>query len=81
MRVRKVSLLVSLVALLFICVQPVMASSDRGYLIVHVNPPETYVYADGEPVVESNGHYISSHSGRASKSTCTTTAISRKPAT
>jgi hypothetical protein len=58
MRVRKVSLLVSLVALLFICVRPVMASSDRGYLIVHVSPPETYVYADGEPLVESIRHYM-----------------------
>ena len=58
MRVRQTSLLVSLLALLLICVQPIMAKSDRGYLIVHVTPPETYVYADGEPIVESIRHYI-----------------------
>jgi hypothetical protein len=45
------------IALLLICVHPAMAKS-RGYLIVHVSPPETYIYADGEPVVESKGHYI-----------------------
>jgi hypothetical protein len=45
------------VALLLICVHPAMAK-DRGYLIVHVSPPETYIYADGQPVVESNRHYI-----------------------
>jgi len=58
MRVRQVSLLVSWVAWLLICVQPAWAKSDRGYLIVHVSPPQTYIYADGEPVVEAHGHYI-----------------------
>ncbi|MGA2987994.1 MAG: hypothetical protein ABSG32_29785 [Terriglobia bacterium] len=58
MRVRHFSLLVSWVALLFICVQPALARSDKGYLVVHVSPPETYIYADGEPIVESKGHYI-----------------------
>ncbi len=58
MRVRQVSLLVSWVAWLLICVQPAWAKSDRGYLVVHVSPPQTYIYADGEPVVEAHGHYI-----------------------
>ena len=57
MRNRNLGMLILGVALLLICVHPAMAKS-RGYLIVHVNPPETYIYADGEPVVESKGHYI-----------------------
>ena len=65
MRVRQVSLLVSWVAWLLICVQPAWAKSDRGYLVVHVSPPQTYIYADGEPVVESHGHYIILTRGRA----------------
>jgi hypothetical protein len=58
MRNRNLSMLISWGALLLLCVQPVMARSNRGYLKVHVNPPETYIYADGEPVVESKGHFI-----------------------
>ena len=50
------SFLLSSVALLLICVQPVMA--QRGKLIVRVNPRETYIYADGKPVVEAKGHYV-----------------------
>ena len=57
MRNRNLGMLILGVALLLICVHPAMAKS-RGYLIVHVSPPETYIYADGEPVVESKGHYI-----------------------
>src|ERR1035441_9563514 len=57
MRKRNLGMLILGAALLLICVRPAMAKS-RGYLKVHVNPPETYIYADGEPVVESKGHYI-----------------------
>jgi hypothetical protein len=58
MRFRRLSILVSWVALLLIAVQPSWGKSDRGYLVVHVTPPQTYIYADGEPVVESKSHYI-----------------------
>jgi hypothetical protein len=54
---RNLGLVILGVGLLLICVHPAVAKS-RGYLIVHVSPPETYIYADGEPVVESKGHYI-----------------------
>jgi len=58
MRIRQSSLLAVSAALLFFCVQPLSAKNNKGYLIVHVSPPETYVYADGEPVVESERHFI-----------------------
>jgi hypothetical protein len=58
MRNRNLGILILGAALLLICGQPLIAKSDRGYLTVHVSPPETYIYADGEPVVESNRHYI-----------------------
>jgi len=58
MRVRQLSLVLSWVMLLVAGLQPAWAKNDRGYLRVHVSPPQTYIYADGEPVVESNGHYI-----------------------
>ena len=58
MRVRLLSLVISSVALLLICVHPAMARSNKGYLVVHVSPPETYIYADGEPIVESKDHFI-----------------------
>jgi len=54
---RIISLGILGVGLVLICAHPAVAKS-RGYLIVHVSPPETYIYADGEPVVESRGHYI-----------------------
>jgi hypothetical protein len=57
MRNRNLGMLILGFALLLIGVLPAMAS-NRGFLIVHVTPPETYIYADGEPVVESNRHYI-----------------------
>jgi len=57
MQKRNLGMLILGIALLLICVHPAMAK-DKGYLIVHVNPAETYIYADGEPVVESNRHYI-----------------------
>lgn len=57
MRKRNLGLLILGVALLLIAVHPALAR-DKGYLTVHVSPPEAYIYADGEPVVESKGHYI-----------------------
>jgi len=62
MRIRKISLLVSSLALLIICVQPLLAG-NRGSLIVRVSPKETYIYADGQPVYESKGHYITLQPG------------------
>ena len=62
MRLRQLSLWVSSVALLLACWQPTMAS-DRGSLIVRVSPKEAYIYADGEPVYESKGHYITLEPG------------------
>jgi outer membrane protein OmpA-like peptidoglycan-associated protein/plastocyanin len=58
MRIRQLSVLVTLIALLLVCIQPAVAKSNRGFLIVHVTPPETYIYSEGEPVVESERHYI-----------------------
>ncbi|MGA2986177.1 MAG: hypothetical protein ABSG32_20420 [Terriglobia bacterium] len=58
MHPRKVSLLAASVALLLICAQPVGAKTDEGYLIIKADPPETYIYADGIPYVEANGHFI-----------------------
>src|SRR5579872_3935266 len=57
MRFRQLSIHVSAVALLLVTVQPLLAG-DRGSLIVRVNPPETYIYADGQPVYWSKGHYV-----------------------
>ncbi|MGA2983930.1 MAG: hypothetical protein ABSG32_08945 [Terriglobia bacterium] len=57
MRVRQVSLLVSLVALVLMGAQPGKAEKE-GHLVIHVTPNIAYVYADGEPVVESYGHFI-----------------------
>jgi outer membrane protein OmpA-like peptidoglycan-associated protein len=61
MRVRPLSFLLSALVLLSACVQPVMA--QRGKLIVRVSPKETYIYADGKPVVEANGHYVTLAAG------------------
>jgi hypothetical protein len=58
MRVRQISLLVSLVALVVIGAQPGMAVEKEGHLVVHCYPKQAYVYADGEPIVESLGHFI-----------------------
>jgi hypothetical protein len=57
MRVRHLSLLIAWVALVLICAQLGMAVKD-GHLVVHVYPKQAYVYADGEPIVESLGHFI-----------------------
>jgi len=57
MRFRQLSIQVSAAVLLLVSVQPLLAG-DRGSLIVRVNPPETYIYADGQPVYWSKGHYI-----------------------
>jgi len=57
MRVRQLSMSVWTFTLLAFWAPPAWAG-DRGSLIVRVNPAETYIYADGEPVIESKGHYI-----------------------
>lgn len=57
MRVRELSLWISLVALLLGCIQPAIAS-NQGDLIVRVHPKDTYVYADGQPLYWSKGHYF-----------------------
>ena len=65
MRIRRLNLVmssVSVVALLLVCLQPVSAS-DRGSLIVRVSPKETYIYADGKPVYEAKGHYVTLEPG------------------
>jgi outer membrane protein OmpA-like peptidoglycan-associated protein len=56
MRIRQLSFLLSAAVLLLICAQPVMAQS--GKLVVHVNPREAYIYADGKPMVEARGHHV-----------------------
>jgi outer membrane protein OmpA-like peptidoglycan-associated protein len=61
MRIRQLSFLLSTVVLLLIYVQPVMA--QRGRLIVRVNPRETYIYADGKPVVEARNHFVTLPAG------------------
>ena len=57
MRMRQLRFLLSMVPLSLFFVQPVMA--QRGSLIVHVNPREAYIYADGQPMVEARNHYVS----------------------
>jgi outer membrane protein OmpA-like peptidoglycan-associated protein len=61
MRARQFSFLLSSIALLIVCVQPALA--QRGKLIVRANPREAYIYADGEPVVEARGHYVTLPAG------------------
>ncbi len=61
MRIRQLSFLLSTAVLLLVCVQPVMA--QRGKLVVHVNPPEAYIFADGNPVVDARGHYVTLPAG------------------
>lgn len=63
MRVRQLRFSVLSAALLLICVRPGMAGNDRGKLLVHADPREAYVYADGEPVVEAKAHYITLTAG------------------
>lgn len=65
MRIRRLNLVVSavsVVALLLVWLQP-LSASDRGSLIVRVSPKETYIYADGKPVYESKGHYVTLEPG------------------
>jgi outer membrane protein OmpA-like peptidoglycan-associated protein len=57
MRIRLVGTFVSWVALAIICMQSAFAG-NQGSLIVRVSPPQTYIYADGQPVLESKGHYV-----------------------
>jgi outer membrane protein OmpA-like peptidoglycan-associated protein len=37
--------------------------AQSGKLVVHVNPREAYIYADGKPVAEARGHHISLPAG------------------
>ena len=37
--------------------------AQRGRLVVRVNPRETYIYADGKPVVEARGHFVTLPAG------------------
>jgi len=63
MRVRQLSLPALSALLLLICGRPVMAGDARGKLLVHADPREAYVYADGEPVVEAKAHYVTLTAG------------------
>ncbi|MGD1154897.1 MAG: OmpA family protein [Terriglobia bacterium] len=57
MRVRQLSYFLSATAaLLLFSVQPLMA--QRGRLVVRVVPRETYIFADGIPVVDANHHFV-----------------------
>ena len=58
MRLRQLTLVVSLVALVFIGGRPGMSVEKEGHLVIHAYPKQAYVYADGEPIVESLGHFI-----------------------
>ncbi len=61
MRVLKLSFPLCTFALLLACVQPLMAQT--GKLVVHVNPREAYIYADGKPVLEARGHHVTLSAG------------------
>ena len=62
MHVRHLSYFLSgIVALLLVSVQPVVAQG--GKLIVHANPREAYIYADGKPIVEARGHHVALPAG------------------
>ncbi len=50
------SRLLPFLATLLLIAQPVQA--QMGSLIVRVTPRETYIYADGQPLLESKGHYV-----------------------
>ncbi len=61
MRALKLSFPLGLISMLFACVQPLMA--QNGKLDVHVNPRETYIFADGKPVAEARGHHVTLSAG------------------
>jgi len=63
MPVRHGKFAVLFVALMLSCVLPAVAA-DRGSLIVRVSPKDAYIYADGEPVYWSKGHYITLTAGQ-----------------
>jgi outer membrane protein OmpA-like peptidoglycan-associated protein len=46
----------AMAVLMLIGVQPVLA--QRGNLVVHAQPRQAFIYADGEPVVDADGHRI-----------------------
>src|SRR5579864_7125417 len=59
MRFRHLGSMISWTALAFFCTLPLMAVEKEGHLKIHCYPKQAYVYADGEPIVESLGHFIS----------------------
>jgi outer membrane protein OmpA-like peptidoglycan-associated protein len=61
MRIRQLSFSLSMIVVLLICVQPVMAQT--GKLVVHANPREAFIYADGKPVAEARGHHVTLSAG------------------
>lgn len=61
MRKRQFGFLLSTLLLLLSGVQPLLA--QRGKLLIRVNPPETYIYADGVPMLEARGHYLKLSAG------------------
>lgn len=63
MSVRQGSLAVLSIAVMLCCAYPTVAQ-DRGSLIVRVSPKDTYVYADGEPLYWSKGHYFTLTAGQ-----------------
>ena len=71
------SRLLPFLATLLLIAQPVQA--QMGSLIVRVTPRETYIYADGQPLLESKGHYVTLSPGDI-KMICITTATSRNRA-
>ncbi len=61
MRALKLSFPLCTIAMLLVCVQPLLAQT--GKLVVHVNPREAYIYADGKPVAEARGHHVTLSAG------------------
>ena len=61
MRIHRLVFLFSAAVLLLLYAQPAMA--QKGRLIVRANPPEAYIYADGHPVMEAKGHYVTLAAG------------------
>ena len=61
MRIAQLRFLLFAIVPLLIYVQPIKA--QNGKLVVHVNPRETYIYADGKPVAEARGHHVTLPAG------------------
>ena len=62
MRIRQLGyLLPAMAALLLFSAQS--AQAQFGKLVVRGVPRETYIFADGNPIVEARGHHASLHAG------------------